>query len=270
MRGGEVWAAVGGYGKYRCFYTRLVQFFYMTRSLTSFDYRGFTDDPDMLGIPINFLTRPLPSFANLDCPPLAELHAQRDDEPLVPIVHRNIQVLSVYWHAGWDAARPGAWVRTTVAERLARVAENLPHGFSLAVFDAWRPLSLQAEIYQAAYTDPGLPPGFVTPPSDDPYTPPPHLTGGAVDLTLAWNNRPLALGSEFDDFIDEAHADSYEGVPGRIRQLRRLLYWSMAEAGFVVIDCEWWHFELGTRRWAAITGAPVWYSGSAAPAGYGA
>ena len=33
-----------------------------------------------------------------------------------------------------------------------------------------------------------------------------------------------------------------------------LLYQSMRSAGFVVLHCEWWHFEFGTRRWAAITG----------------
>ena len=38
------------------------------------------------------------------------------------------------------------------------------------------------------------------------------------------------------------------------RDLRRWLYWSMTEAGFVVLNCEWWHFEYGTRRWGAIRG----------------
>jgi len=29
----------------------------------------------------------------------------------------------------------------------------------------------------------------------------------------------------------------------------------MRKAGFVVYDGEWWHFEFGTRRWAALTGS---------------
>ena len=28
----------------------------------------------------------------------------------------------------------------------------------------------------------------------------------------------------------------------------------MTETGFVVLNCEWWHFEYGTRRWGAIRG----------------
>jgi hypothetical protein len=38
-----------------------------------------------------------------------------------------------------------------------------------------------------------------------------------------------------------------------------LLYWAMRDQGFIVIDCEWWHFEIGTRRWAALTGRTPWY-----------
>ncbi len=203
---------------------------------------------------MNFVTRPLPELTEPSSMPLVAVPAALDHEPMVPIVHRNIRVLQPYFHVGWEQARPGAFVRSGIAERLARVAEGLPDGFGLAVLDAWRPLELQAEIYDAAYADPSLPEGFVSRPSADPTTPPPHLTGGCLDVTLTWQGRPLALGSAFDDFTDEARAAAYEDSPGRVRQLRRLLYWAMQTEGFVVIDCEWWHFELGTRRWAALTG----------------
>jgi D-alanyl-D-alanine dipeptidase len=39
----------------------------------------------------------------------------------------------------------------------------------------------------------------------------------------------------------------------------------MASKGFVVFDGEWWHFEYGTRRWAAITGGTPRF-GPAGPA----
>ncbi|MDH3683532.1 MAG: D-alanyl-D-alanine dipeptidase, partial [Acidimicrobiia bacterium] len=69
---------------------------------------------------------------------------------------------------------------------------------------------------------------------------------------------PLALGSGFDDFSDRSRADALENDPGIDRELRRRLFWTMHDAGFVLIDCEWWHFEYGTNRWAGITGvAPV-------------
>ncbi|MDA3039029.1 MAG: hypothetical protein O3C27_05765 [Actinomycetota bacterium] len=176
------------------------------------------------------------------------------DEPLVPLVHSRIDVLANYHHAGWQHALPGAWLRESVLDRLARVAHALPERWGLCIFDAWRPLELQAELYHAAYDHPGLPPGFVSPADPDPATPPPHLTGGTVDVSLTVDGIPLGLGAGFDDFTERARADALEGEPGPDRTLRRMLYWSLRSAGFVVLDCEWWHVELGTRRWAALTG----------------
>jgi D-alanyl-D-alanine dipeptidase len=238
---------------------------YVTKTLSDYDYRGFTVNPDELRVPTGFITGALPHLAEPGVMPSCPVPARQDHEPLVRLVHRGVRLLSPYWHAGWDEAEPGALVREGVAARLSRVCEGLPPGFGLAVFDAWRPLALQGAIFDAAYADSRLPAGFVTPPSNDPTTPPPHLTGGTVDLTLTWQGHPLALGTPFDDFTDDARADAFERTPGRVRALRRLLYWAMAAEEFVVIDCEWWHFELGTRRWAAITGNEPFYGAAEAP-----
>jgi len=231
----------------------------VTRPLSSYDYRAFLADPERLNVPVNFVSRPLPELTEPTDMPTVSVPASRDGEKMVTVENRQIRVLSTYWHAGWSSARPNAFVRFGVAERLAAVVTGLPEEFGLAILDAWRPLALQSEIYEAAYADPSLPKGFVSLPSPDPTTPPPHLTGGTVDVTLTWRGHPLALGSDFDDFTDEAHAAAYEQTPGKARQLRRLLFWAMREQGFRVIDCEWWHFEIGTRRWSALTGEAPWY-----------
>lgn len=194
--------------------------------------------------------RPLPPLHEPELPPVRHPVS----EALVPVAHRRIRVLANYWHAGWEHARADCWLRAGAFARLVAAAETLPDRFGLAVFDAWRPLDLQAELYHAAYDHPGLPEGFVSPPDPDPTTPPPHLTGGTVDLTLTVDGQPLAPGAGFDDFTDAATADALEACPGIGRELRRLLYWTMRGSGFVVLHCEWWHFEYGTRRWAALTG----------------
>ena len=69
-----------------------------------------------------------------------------------------------------------------------------------------------------------------------------------------YKRQPLGLGTGFDDFTDLAAADALEIKESINRDLRRWLYWSMTETGFVVLNCEWWHFEYGTRRWGAIRG----------------
>jgi D-alanyl-D-alanine dipeptidase len=224
------------------------------KPLNAYNYNWLTDDPDTLGVPVNFITDALPATIEPADMPHVAVPAPGDHEPMVAVNHRRVRVLSAYWHAGWDTASSGAFVREGVAERLYKAADTLPDSFGLAVFDAWRSLELQRAIFDAAYNDPSLPEGFVSVPSTNPATPPPHLTGGTVDVTLTWNSRPLRLGSDFDDFIPDARTDAFETIPGRVRQLRRLLFWSMYNAGFVSLDCEWWHFEHGTRRWAAATG----------------
>ncbi len=187
-----------------------------------------------------------------------------DDEPLVAITHRQIRTLSNYWHAGWKHAVPATLARSEVVRRLARAVEALPSRWGFAIFDAWRPLALQEELYTSAYSDPDLPPGFLAEPNSDPSTPPPHLTGGAIDLTLTIDGVALALGGGFDDSSEAAHAAHLESEPGPAREARRLLYRYMHEAGFIVFEGEWWHFEYGTTRWSGITGHPPIY-GPASP-----
>ena len=240
----------------------------------SFAFGSLTRRPDQVGLTASRLRDVLgvvelspigPLTIPEAVPPVTDPAA---DDPLVPVAGPGLRVLGAYRAEGWPHALAGGYLRSSVVERLARVAAALPEPFALAVFDAWRPLALQAALFDAAYADPTLPPGFVAEPDPDPATPPAHLTGGTVDLTLSFDGVPLALGTGFDDFTAAAHADRFEtdaGAPAAIgveaerrlviRDLRRLLVAAMRAEGFVVLHNEWWHFEHGTRYWAAVTGA---------------
>lgn len=194
---------------------------------------------------------PLPDLTEPDWFPSV---TEPESEPLVELAHPRISLLENYYRAGWNNARSGTWLRRSAFERLVAAADGLPERWGLCVFDAWRPLPLQSELFDAAYGHPGLPSGFVSEPDPDPATPPPHLTGGTVDLSFTVDSIPLGLGAGFDDFTSRARFSALEQDPGVERELRRWLYWTMRSVGFVALDCEWWHFEYGTRRWAAITG----------------
>jgi D-alanyl-D-alanine dipeptidase len=204
---------------------------------------------------------PLPVCFEPDAPGVTEAC----DESMVEVGHPSIVTIPAYLLGGWVNARPDQWLRSEVHDRLCTAAESLPDGFGLAVLDAWRPLELQVELYAAATADPLVPPELIAAPSADPRTPPSHLTGGAVDCTLTIDGVPLALGTGFDDLTPLAHVSGIETTPGLERELRRLLYWTMREQGFVVFHAEWWHFEFGTRRWAAITGGVARYGPTAPP-----
>lgn len=237
------------------------------------DYAWCADDPAGLevrapvGLPaipdliVETASRPLPKVTSL---------AGGASEPLVPVAHPQIRAFASYWHTGWPFAVPGTWLRATAAERVMQAVQQLPEGFGLAIWDAWRDPELQRELHAVAYSDPDLEPGFVNPPSANPATPPPHATGGTVDLTLTWHGRPLALGTGFDEFVATAHTRSFEGgeqsvARHRIRDLRRLLRAAMVDAGFVQLECEWWHFEFGTRLWAAVNGEDPLYPAATRP-----
>jgi D-alanyl-D-alanine dipeptidase len=207
--------------------------------------------------------RALPTLVDPSPMPIV---TEPSDEPLVVLRHPRISAVEAYRQAGWSGAVAGTWVRASVAERLGAVVDGLPEPWGLHVFDAWRPLGLQAELFDAAYADPGLPEGYISEPLPEPTTPPPHLTGGTVDLTLTFEGHPLALGTGFDDFTPAATTDHFEVTPGPVRDLRRALYWAMRGSGFVVLHCEWWHFEFGTRRWAGLTGRRAVYGPARLPA----
>ena len=172
----------------------------------------------------------IPELSESELPRLDDF----DDEPLVALQHPRIRTLKCYWEAGWENALDGCWIRESVAKKLYAIAEELPDRWGLGIFDAWRPLALQNELFKAASEDPLIPEELFAKPSSDPVAPPPHLTGGAVDLTFTVDNVPLAPGSGFDDITPAARADFLEEIPGFNRDFRRFLYWMMRSQNFVV------------------------------------
>lgn len=197
------------------------------------------------------------------------------DEPLVPVAELSPRIAdrAEYHRWGIPGALPRSWVRQGVADRLVAAASSLPDGMGLAVWDGYRPLEVQKALFDQYLAElvavhPEMPADaleeaaakYVTPPSRSIYAPPPHLTGGAVDLTLTdADGLALELGTGFDAFGPEAGTRAMEGEPGRWRDLRRLLFWTMHDAGFTNYAEEWWHFDHGDQFWALATGGVAIY-----------
>jgi D-alanyl-D-alanine dipeptidase len=205
------------------------------------------------------------------------------EEALVPVDAIGPRVLDVprYHQARLPGALTRGWLREGVAARLGAVAASLPDGMTLVVWDGYRPIETQAALFhgyleELAMVHPDWPADaledaaarYVTPPSRSHLAPPPHLTGGAVDLTLGdGDGRPLDLGTDFDAFVPEAGARALEDTPGRARDLRRTLYWAMAGQGFTPYAEEWWHFDHGNQFWGLATGQPARYAAAEPPPG---
>lgn len=170
-------------------------------------------------------------------------------------------------------------VRLGVAQRLIAADARLGEaGLALWLFDGWRPDAVQVHFHDHWMPEmvrslrPDLDDAAVaaevetywSAPTRDPGAPAPHMTGGAVDLTLCWRATgvPLWMGSLFDDVGPLAHLDRFEPEPRQValshleaRANRRLLYWVMTEAGFAANPSEWWHYSRGDQMWARLTGA---------------
>ena len=188
---------------------------------------------------------------------------------------RQIIVMPQYYHQGIEHAKAELFAREGVVARLIRVSQKLPDGYKLLIWDAWRPLEVQAALYrkfeaQVKLENPTASPEkiaeltskFVSLPSDNPQKPSPHFTGGSIDLTIADSSGiPLNMGTEFDDFSEKAATSYFEDhtISSEIRGNRRMLYNLMVSEGFTNYSEEWWHFDYGNQFWGVIKGAKAIY-----------
>ena len=179
------------------------------------------------------------------------------------------------------------WVlRRSVLKRLIRAQQNLSEinpQLQLALFDAWRPISVQEFMFNYTIQETCKSKGidindcsvnvglndvieevgrFWAKPSSDPLTPPPHSTGAAIDLTLAdMTSKPLDLGGEIDFIGPESSPDFYKKDSFKMtyskyqvfQDRRSLLFSVMEQAGFVQHPNEWWHFSYGDQLWSWLT-----------------
>ena len=152
---------------------------------------------------------------------------------------------------------------------------RLRPGYRLKIFDAYRPLEIQAQMIGIACRNQalheGLDPenlntvddarikGLISQiwanPVDDLTTPPPHSTGGAVDLTIVDENGiELPMGTAIDATNNMIVTEVFRGAAGhaenQLHQNRMLLMHVMERAGFLVNANEWWHFDIGNQRHA--------------------
>ena len=202
-------------------------------------------------------------------------------EPLVDIPRDQFRFYDPHPYQALGAPYGGQspWrLRQSVLEALIKSQTALREeqtGWSLLLFDAWRPNAVQAymvkrEFRLLAEAD-GLNPASLTEaeqtqlaakvfriwgiPSEDPATPPPHSTGAVVDLTLAdASGQEANMGSPIDENSDRSNPDYFANATDAVGQEahrnRQLLDKIMKAAGFCRHHAEWWHFSLGDQYWA--------------------
>ena len=141
---------------------------------------------------------------------------------------------------------PDAMKSLKRAQRLLK--EQYP-GYSLIVYDAARPLSVQQKMWNV-----------VKGTSKYKYVSNPNRGGGlhnyglAVDVSIQDSlGQPLPMGTKVDHLGMEAHITDEIGLVhnGKMseteRQNRLLLRKVMKETGFRALPSEWWHFNFCSR-----------------------
>ncbi|MBQ6969986.1 MAG: D-alanyl-D-alanine carboxypeptidase family protein [Synergistaceae bacterium] len=196
------------------------------------------------------------------------------DEPLVQasLYPEKILTRSVYYSEGLPGSLPDVWLRESVYESLLVAAESLHDDLRLVIWDGWRSFELQTYLYEKqvsrmktlgfnddeAHKKASV---YVAYPSKDYENVSNHLSGGAVDLTIADKyGHYLPMGGNFDDTAGHSatnYYDSYDDgdtmniTPEKIYCWnRKTLLRIMTEAGFTNYEPEWWHFDFQNRNWA--------------------
>ena len=169
-------------------------------------------------------------------------------------------------------------LREDVVSRLVMANEYLQtiyNDYSLILYDSWRPLEVQSYMFYLAFESESNKRGlkihpnernsypeiikevekFWAYPSFDDNCPPPHSTGGAIDLTIADGaGKLIDMGCESDNMDVSASPEFYKdriSTESIIWDDRRnLLKKVMLKFGFVQHPNEWWHFSYGDQLWA--------------------
>ncbi len=128
--------------------------------------------------------------------------------------------------------------RPDVAQRLSSAQNFLRrYGYGLAIWDAYRPRTVQLELWKASHNndyvaDPNAGAGSL------------HTWGLAVDATLVDNDHhSVSMPTDFDDFTPAAMW-KYQGTNPAIRAHLYILQVAMRNAGFYGMRSEWWHFTI--------------------------
>ena len=135
-----------------------------------------------------------------------------------------------------------ALVRPEVASRLVRAQAFLGrYLYRLKIWDAYRPKSVQAELWQAARNN-----DYVADPETGLGSM--HTWGIAVDATLTDAcNHFLRMPTDFDELTPAAML-RYQGADPIVKSHLVLLQKAMGRSGFYGLHTEWWHFIISNWK----------------------
>ena len=177
--------------------------------------------------------------------------------------------------------RRAPYLRQGILERLVAADLTLREsGYRLLILEGWRSPVIQQRMFRLAevklrerYPDLSetelrdMVETFTAPQSD--VVPPPHSTGGAVDLSLGTlDGQPLDMISPFDPYDPAGFATDAEGLTPTARNHRNILAAALSSQGVTNYVSEFWHWSYGDQGWAYRGHHPHALYGPTAPIGW--
>ncbi len=194
-------------------------------------------------------------------PQLRSIPIHDNGEPLVDL-------LSVCRELHWEPHHPAfeyqryTLARQGLAERLCQAAAMLPAGIRLGVVECYRAPAIQKAMHQATRErmrreHPEWTPQRLGREANrfsapmDLQVPPPHSTGGAVDLHLVGEDGQLLdLTSPYEIMDPRGARAMAKGLTPTAMANRALLRDVLLAAGLTNYPSEWWHWSYGDQGWA--------------------
>ncbi|MCL1699262.1 M15 family metallopeptidase [Lysinibacillus sp. Bpr_S20] len=199
---------------------------------------------------------------------------RENGEPFIQIRedHPRIFIEPIYYRQKIPNSLRAIYLREGAYERLTQALLLLPNNYSFILYDGYRPFQVQQYLFShfsiqmkqrfPHFTEQEIDKEtrkYVAFPSIDHAHLAPHLTGGAIDMTLGdVNGHALDLGTGFDEISEKSATRYFEQHPEENREAcehRRLLYNCMTIAGFTNYAEEWWHYDFNNVSWARRVGA---------------
>lgn len=130
-----------------------------------------------------------------------------------------------------------AYLRYGTVKKLANVQKELKEqGYSLKIWDAYRPFEAQQKLWEV-YPDPN----YVANPSNGMKK---HNLGGTVDITMvAADGSVISMPTEFDDFSLKADRDYSDIEDEEAVKNVMILQKAMENNGFTGYQGEWWDYS---------------------------
>lgn len=220
------------------------------------------------------LLRPIEPFKKNNNPEHLKVIENREPLVKVMVLPNRLYIKPMYYIQKIPDSIGFIYLRQEAYSRLKRALQLLPNEYSLILYDGFRPIQVQQAIYKLFSEDlkkrnPELGQRqlheetikFVALPSVEPLRTSPHITGGAIDLTLGdANGNELDLGTVFDEISDKSATRYFEShlTENEVAlKNRRILYNCMISVGFNNYDAEWWHYDYGNVSWARREGSII-------------